>query len=328
MCPAWLREWVYALILLNFVTIAALAIVYLTSKEKATEEGSLAKFTIASPAANQQIPLDDTGAWMVTGTLPKAQGADFDLEVLKLPEGQPIPQTGQKTKSTFDGQWSFESAKFAGYGAYEIKATGSLNGDTLVRTVNVVCYDKATAYKLSIEREKLFRKADLVTLPSDEGTRDQVKEQLQELQDKFMAGYSLNAQATASDMENSLAIVNQALDLVDSILPLWPNDYILQGGRAYFLKDYFQVARDLKRPEAQKALDEAKVMFEALVEQQPQDSNAWNGLGNVYFAFGQPDKAVFFIQRAVKVDPSNTYAQHDLNVANQVIAQQQAAAAK
>src|SRR5579864_7902259 len=139
-CPPWLKLWVHVLILLNFLTIAALAIVYLTSKEKATEEGSLSNFSISSPAANQQIPLDDTSTWMVTGVLPKDPGADFDLQVLKLPGGQPIPQDGQKTKSTFDGQWSFESARFGGYGSYEIKATGSLNGQTLVRSINVTCY--------------------------------------------------------------------------------------------------------------------------------------------------------------------------------------------
>jgi tetratricopeptide (TPR) repeat protein len=326
-CPAWLRGWVYALILINFVTIAALAIVYLTSKEKATEEGSLKNFSIVSPTANQQIPLDSTASWMVTGVLPKAQGADFELQVLKLPEGQVVPQTGQKTKSTFDGQWSFESAKFAGNGNYEIKATASLNGDTLVRSVTVTCYDKATAYKLSIEREKQFRPADIVMLPSDEGTRGQVKEQLQQLQDKFIAVYGTNRAASAAEFQEALGIVNQALDLVDSVLPLWPADYDLQMGRAFLLKDYFQVAQDLKRPEAKQALAEAKVMFEAVVEQQPSDSNAWNGLGNVYLINGQPDKALFFIQRALKVAPENPYAQNDLAVANRMIAQQQQAAA-
>jgi tetratricopeptide (TPR) repeat protein len=326
-CPPWLRLWVHVLILLIFLTIAALAIVYLSSKEKATEEGSLANFSIVSPAANQQIPLDDSGAWMITGILPKDPAADFDLQVLKLPERQPIPQNGQKTRSTFDGQWSFESAKFAGYGSYEIKATGSLNGQTLVRSVTVICYDKATAYKLSIEREKKFRAADIVPLPSDPATRDQVKQQLDELQNKFIADYATSGTTAPADLQNALAVVNQGLDLLDSILPLWPNDYDLQLFRAYFLKNYFQVAQDLKRPEAQQALDESRQMFEAVVEQQPQDTNAWNGLGSVFLGSGQPDKALFFIQRALKVSPDNTFAQYDLGVANRMIEQQRQAAA-
>jgi hypothetical protein len=189
------------------------------------------------------------------------------VQVLKLPDGQSIPQSGQKIKSSFDGQWSFEPAKFAGYGVYEIKATGLLNGESLVRTVTVTGYDKATVYKLSIEREKRFRTgADIVALPAGATSPDQVIEQFNQLQNSFMAAYSAHQPPTHDDMQNALANVNHGLDLVDSALPLWPNNFDLQNARAFLLKNYATVGQDLKRPEAKQALDEAKLMFEAVRE--------------------------------------------------------------
>ena len=84
-----------------------------------------------------------------------------------------------------------------------------------------------------------------------------------------------------------MAIVNQGLDLVDSALPLWPNNFDLQNARAFFLKNYAMLDQHLKRPEAKQALDEAKLMFEAVREQKAQDTHAWNGLGSVYLMSGQ-----------------------------------------
>ena len=327
-CPPWLRMWVHALILLNFLTIAALAVFYLSSKEKATDEGSLKFFSILTPTESQQIPLNEKGTWMLTGTLPKAKDADFNVQVIKLPDGDLIPQTGQKIKSTFDGHWSFEPAKFAGYGSYEIKAIGLLNGDSLVRTVTVTCFDKATAYKLSIEREKKFRAgANIVDLPAGAVSPDKAIDQISQLQNEFLAIYGTH-QPTAEEAHKALGIANQGLDLVDSVLPLAPNNYDLQNARAFFLKNYAIVEQDLKKPDAGQALDEAALMFEAVLEQRPQDTNAWNGLGSVYLMKGQPSKAIFYIKRALDLAPENPYAQQDLATAMRLVEQQKAAAEK
>jgi len=323
--PMWFRYWVHGLILLNFLTLAGLAIVYLSSREKATDEGSLSYFSIATPVDGQQIPLGDDGTWMLTGTLPKAKDADFSMQVLKLPSGQPIPQTGQKIKSSFDGHWSFETARFDGFGSYEIKATGLLNGESLVRTVTVTCYDKATAYKLSIEREKKFRPgADMISLPQGAASAAEETGELGRLQNDFLAVYSAPQPLSNQELQKALALANQGLDLIGSILPLWPNNLDMQNFRAFFLKDYAMVAQDLHRPEVSQALDEARLMFEAVEEQNPQDFNAWNGLGSVYLMSGQPTKALFFIKRALELAPENPYAQNDLANAMAQIKSQQA----
>jgi tetratricopeptide (TPR) repeat protein len=263
---------------------------------------------------------------MLTGTLPKAKDADFNVQVLKMPDGDSIPQTGQKIKSTFDGHWSFEPAKFAGFGSYEIKAIGLLNGDSLVRTVTVTCYDKGTAYRLSIEREKKFRAgANIVALPAGAISADHAVSQFSQLQNDFFAVYGAHQPPTIEDSQKALGIVNQGLDLVDSVLPLWPNNYDLQNARAFFLKNYAIVERDLKKPDANQALQEAGLMFEAVLEQRPQDTNAWNGLGSVYLMSGQPSKALFYIKRALDLAPENPYAQQDLTTAMRLIEEQKAA---
>jgi len=328
-CPTWLKLWVHLLILLNFLTIAALAVYYLSSRESAMEVQSLEHFSIESPANNQEIPLGDDGTWRVSGILPKAQGADVDLQVLKLPERQLVPQTEpQKTISTYDGRWWFDSAKFAGYSGYEIRATGHLSGESRVVSVAVTASDKSAAYRLSIEREKKFRpSANIVDLPEGAAPADQALRQFEDLQNQFLAVYMKNPPLTTGDLENALRIVNQGLDLLDEVLPLQPNDYNLQTGRAYFLKNYAMVTRDLKRTDqANPALNEALLMFQAMVRQQPQDTNAWNGLGSVFMLSGHLQEALMYIQKAVALAPDNPYAQRDLEMVKRMIAQQAPAA--
>jgi hypothetical protein len=55
--PAWLRMWIYLLIVLNFVTIAGLSVSYLVSKQKRSESESFQHFSIDTPAAQALIPL-------------------------------------------------------------------------------------------------------------------------------------------------------------------------------------------------------------------------------------------------------------------------------
>jgi tetratricopeptide (TPR) repeat protein len=328
-CPPWLRFWVHALILLNFLTVAGVAVVYLHSKEKAAHEGSLSYFSISTPTDGQQIPLSDAGTWMMlNGALPKTKEADFNVQILRLPDGQPVPQTGQKIKSSQEGHWSFEPAKFAGDGSYKIIATGLLNGESQAQEVTVTCYGKAAEYKLSIEREKLFRTdAVVVALSQGAATLDQAKEELSRHQDSFIAAAFKPGPLTNDELQQALDIVDQALDRVDSVLPLWPDDLQLQRFRAYFLKDYAQVVRALKRPGAEQALDESRQMFEAALAQNPLDSNAWNGLGSVYLESGQPSKAIYYIKRALQLAPDNHYAQHDLAAARRTIEEQERATA-
>lgn len=332
--PHWLRSWIYILILLNFVTAAGLAIYYLIGKETATEKQSMKSFAVLRPAQGEDIPLDASQSWMVVGTFPEtadpnlAKTADVNVEVYKLPERTAIPQpSGQKRISTAEGTWRYESAKFAGFGSYEIVATAYLNGESVYRPIQVTCSDKASVYSQSIEREKKFRSgARIETMPGGADLVPQVLQQFYQLQDQVFTIYSLNANRTQADTEKALTLTNEGLDLIDSVLPLDPNNLELQNNRAYFLNDYAQITRDLNRTdEANAALKEALLMFEAIRQQQPMDPGAWNGLGSVYVVANQPEKALFYINRALEIAPGYTYAQRDKATAEQMLAQQQAA---
>ncbi len=198
----------------------------------------------------------------------------------------------------------------------------------------MTCFDKATAYKLSIERELKFRdSSNVVELPVGvvSPTRlNQVKQQFLEIQDQFIATPYISKQSqTDEDLRGALAIANRGLDLMDSVLPVWPNDYELLNGRAFFLKNYAMVTRDLKRPdESKKALEEAKLMFEAVREQQPMDANSWNGLGSVFTVSGQFAKARWYIDRALEIDPKNPFAQWDRKNVLMMLERQEAAPRK
>ena len=112
------------------------------------------------------------------------------------------------------------------------------------------------------------------------------------------------------------------------MLPLAPNNYDLQNARAFFLKNYAIVEQDLKRPDAGQALDEAGLMFEAVLEQRPQDTNAWNRLGSVYLMNRAAGKAIFYIKRALGLAPENPSAQQDRATAMRLVEEEKAAAGK
>jgi hypothetical protein len=331
--PSWLKSWIYILILINFITVAGLAIYYLRSKETATEKQSMQSFSVLRPAQNEEIPLDDTQSWIIVGTFPEtadpniAKTADLKVEVYKMPGHTDVPQSpNEKRISTAEGVWRFESAKFDGYGPYEIVATGTLNNESVYRTVEVTCSAKASVYSQSIEREKKFRPgANIETMPGGADLVPQVLQQFYNVQDQYLAVVTYNQNITNADLQKGLVYLNEGLDLLDSVLPLAPDNWDLEKNRAYFLSHYAAVTKELNRPEESKAaLNESLIMFEAIRQQRPMDPSAWNGLGNVYIVGNQPQKALFYINRALEIQSDDAIAQHDKLVAEQMLQQQQA----
>src|SRR5262249_34641835 len=98
----------------------------------------------------------------------------------------------------------------------------------------------------------------------------------------------------------------------DPVLPQSPDDFELQNFRAYFLKDYGMVQRDLNHPqEAQTAFREAGKMFEAVRQQKPDDPSAWNGLGSVAALSGDYNTALHYINKALQIQPDYSAAIED-----------------
>jgi tetratricopeptide (TPR) repeat protein len=322
--PTWLRIWVYALIVLNFVTIAGISVAYLISKQARQREATLERFTIDSPAHDELIPLSETNTWTVVGKfpiIPPGQNPQkaVQVDVLQLPGKEKVPQPGSPQITT-EGRWFLYSAKFQGAGSYEIVATATLGDRSDSRSVQVRCKDKASAYRESIENDRKQRGAPPIAWPNaEDGSIPQIESRLGALQEQFYQQYFAK-----HDLPQSLETVNLALNVTEPLLPLFPNDYVLQSFRAYMLKNYALIMRDMGRQrDADRSIEEAAKMFGALYEQSPNDVSVLNGLGDMALWRGDPQTALQYIDKALFLEPGYQEARNDREVALAMIKAQE-----
>lgn len=325
--PLWLKYWIYVLIFLNFLTLGGVAISYLMEKESGRREQSLKHhFSIDRPEDNQELPLGESQSWMLEGKFPVVtDGQDsggivnIEIEVFKMPERQSIRQTGRPRISTINGLWRFEHAAFAGEGFYEIIATATIGKKSDWRLIKVKCTRKAAAYKRAIERDREYRGVSgLVVATPEEVSLPRLKQELHHMQSQFFELYP-------RDLEGALQIVYKTLDVLDPILPIFPNDFYLQNVRAYTFKNYAMAMRHSNRHEEfERALKEAERMFEAIREQKPGDAGAWNGLGSVALLRKDPKKALQYIDEALVLMPDYLEAIHDRDIALKMLGDQEA----
>jgi hypothetical protein len=317
--PPWLRVWIYVLIGLNFATIAGVSISYLISKEKRAESESSTNFSIESPKKDEIIPLGDTGRWVVTGKFPvipaeKDIKHEVEIQVMRLQDNGKgdnvtVPQDGAPPLiSTVQGLWRSESVLFMGAGKYEVTAIARFGTGTDFKSVTVTCSDKSSGYRQSILDDRSHRGAPPIVWPQPGAVSfSQIEPQAIEFQAQFEQQY-----LKQNDLPAALETVNLALNLVEPLLPSAPNDYNLQNYRAYMLKNYAMIMRDMgKTEEATRSLDEAWKMFSAILEQFPKDPGAWNGLGSVAMLRGDPQMALQYIDQALKIEPNYSYAKQD-----------------
>ena len=327
--PPWFKYWIYVLIFLNFLTLGGVAISYLVSKESAGKEQSLKyHFSIDRPENNQELPLGESQSWMLEGKFPvvadkqdSGGAADIKIEVYKMmPERQSVPQTGKPRISTVTGFWRFESAKFAGEGSYEIIATATLDGKSDWRPINVKCIQKAAAYELAIQRDRGYRGVSgLVLATPKDVSLPHLYQELNQMQNQFFDLYEVQ-----HDLDGALKIVSSTLDVLDPVLPIYPNDFYLQNVRAYTFKNYAMVMRDSNHPEEfERALGEAERMFEAIRQQNPEDAGAWNGLGSVALLRHEPKKALQYIGKALDLKHDYSDAIHDWETAFKMLREQE-----
>lgn len=281
-----------------------------------------AQFAIDRPGNNEVLPLAENQSWMLEGKLPRAAGAQpasgeptIEVEVFRLPERRPIPQTGKLRVSTQRGVWSFESASFDGQAEYELVATVFMDGKSDYHRVTVQGVPKATAYLREVEMERESRGASKVaTAKLDSASIDALKRQVYRLQEEFIQ------HITSGDLDAAQEKAVKALDLLDPVIPAYPNDKYLQNLRAYALKNYAVVMRERERPkEFERAVSAAAKMFEAIREQDPRDASAWNGLGSVALLRDEPQQALQYIERALELEPDYPPARHDRNVALEML---------
>jgi tetratricopeptide (TPR) repeat protein len=83
------------------------------------------------------------------------------------------------------------------------------------------------------------------------------------------------------------------------------------------------MARLNRQSEFDRALTEADRMFEAILAQDRNDSGAWNGLGSVALLSNNPQKGLYFINRALELTPDYPQALQDKQTAIQMLREQE-----
>ncbi len=123
----------------------------------------------------------------------------------------------------------------------------------------------------------------------------------------------------ARDYDAAISRLADARTAAASADPLDPQTLALRG---YIAKTLAQIAEARgKQADRQKYYQEAARFFEHVVQFQPDEASAHNGLGNVECALGNLDAAIAAYERAIELAPHYTAAYHDLALAFEAKAQ-------
>ena len=274
----------------------------------------LASFSIDSPVEDEEIPLGANqmrtleGSFPILTSYPKlAETAKVAIDVFQFPEGNAIKQKGRLEIFKYQGKWYFISAKFSGEGLFDIIATATVGKDKDSRKVRVNCVGKGKYYQQTIEEDRKYRGIhDISFQVPVEIDLGREKQALYPMQVNFFKYYF------AHDYDNAMLTIDRAFEILDRVLPLFPEDLELQNLRAYMFKNMSMVLRDLHRDdEFYRALSEAEKMFKAIRDQDPNDAGAWNGLGSIALLRGEYQKALAYIEKALEINPNYEEAKND-----------------
>lgn len=99
---------------------------------------------------------------------------------------------------------------------------------------------------------------------------------------------------------------------LDRVLPLYPQDPELKVTRGYLFKNEAMALIRLGRyDESEAALNDGERTFRIMIEEQPRDAGAWNGLGSVEALRGNYEEALGYIDRALEINPDYPAAKAD-----------------
>ena len=121
-------------------------------------------------------------------------------------------------------------------------------------------------------------------------------------------------------IEQAMESLKEAQALLGHAMEETPTDVTIKVLQGYFFKTVAQALGAVERTDlARQYLELAEVTFNLVAEDLPADqktlsdaASAINGLGNVYYAIGEYEKAILTYQRATTLCPDYAYAWHDL----------------
>lgn len=140
------------------------------------------------------------------------------------------------------------------------------------------------------------------------------KQELREMQHRYFELLDTN---TADALEHA----QKTQAYLDRVLPLYPQDPELKVTRGYLFKNEAMALLRLGRyDESEVALNDGERTFRIMIEEQPRDAGAWNGLGSVEAVRGNYEEALGYIDRALEIHPDDPAALADREQILRVIA--------
>lgn len=165
------------------------------------------------------------------------------------------------------------------------------------------------------ELQKVEETLDKKTRELKDLTLASVYQRLQNLQEAFFTKYP-------NDTYGAQKIIKEAFDVLNSVEPQFPENLYIKNFRAYMLKNNAMLMKDLNHPvEFDKSLSDSFEIFKAILDKDPEDAGAWNGLGSIYVLRGEPEKALLNIDKALEINPGYKAAAQDRKTAIRMINQ-------
>lgn len=146
-----------------------------------------------------------------------------------------------------------------------------------------------------------------IILPSAEDLSQQQAEwELYEMQGRYFD--LLDGNNTA----NALELAQKTQVYLDRVLPLYPQSPNLKATRGYIYKNEAMALIDLRRyDESKLALDKGEAIFRTMLDEDPRDASAWNGLGSIEAIRGNYEKAHEYVDEALTILPDYPAARQD-----------------
>jgi hypothetical protein len=155
--------------------------------------------------------------------------------------------------------------------------------------------------------ETLIERLREIILPHPEDTPlPKAEAELYEMQLKY---FDLLESKSAAD---ALELAQKTQAYLDRVLPLYPQDPNLKVTRGYLFKNEAMALIRLGRyDESESALNDGESIFRTMLDEQPSDAGAWNGLGSIEAVRGNYKKAHEYIDEALQILPDYQAAQQD-----------------
>ena len=155
--------------------------------------------------------------------------------------------------------------------------------------------------------QQLIEHLRKIILPTAaQATLESVNQEVYSMQVRYFEFLDRNKTA------NALELAQKTQSYLNRVMPLHPQNSYLKVTRGYIFKNEAMALLRLERyPEADTALDRGEEIFRTMLDEQPKDAGAWNGLGSIEAVRGNYELALRHIEKALKILPNYPEALQD-----------------